>query len=188
MFLLGCLHGSLPPFLLDSAQTFSDHFSHLSDYLSKLLCFIFFLLYPRLCDILHIFCVFVNNLVPLMEHTKLHGDSSCVCLLLHGIPFHHPDAYLARSSCWRTIISSVLNSGALLCGFNSAFSAPELATQCLSGVRFKVRVCQHDRPKEKLRGLAAEIPKCLPWKKLSLPTRQRHKQGQIESFYIELIF
>lgn len=41
----GCLHSSLPPFLLDAAQTFLEHFSHLNDYLSKLLCFIF--LYSR---------------------------------------------------------------------------------------------------------------------------------------------
>lgn len=123
-------------------------------------------------------CVFVNKLVPLMEHNKFREHSACVYFVLHGILFHHPEEYLAWSSCSRMIIFSMLNC-ALRCGFYSAFSVPELATQRLSGVRCRVRTCQHDSPRKKSRGLTAKVPKCSPWKNLFLPMRQRDKQGPI---------
>lgn len=119
-------------------------------------------------------CVFVNKLVPLMEHNKFREHSACVYFVLHGILFHHPEEYLAWSSCSRMIIFSMLNC-ALRCGFYSAFSVPELATQRLSGVRCRVRTCQHDSPRKKSRGLTAKVPKCSPWKNLFLPMRQRDK-------------
>lgn len=143
----------------------------------------FSLPYWRPCDILYICCVFVNSLLPLIEHKFHEGSSMSVSF---PVEIHYPEEYLAGSSCSTVIISLTLNVSALQCGFNFPIWIWiwHWTFRVLAEVGLRGRACSMRAPERNVRGLTTEVPKCCPWQNRHLSMEERDQHGQILRVFI----